>query len=242
LLDWLEEAEYTRILLVDNASTFPPLVDFLATVDVEVVRLDRNLGHLGPWTTKVRARLDSDGPFVVTDCDVVPDDDCPADVVEHLAGLLLSHADIDKVGLGLRIDDLPDCYALKEQAVAWESQFWEVEIAPKVFRAEVDTTFALYHSPVRPHGTARALRTGAPYVARHLPWYADSAHPTEEQRYYRQHADLSVSHWETDRPGDNLVRLLQMRADQVATREIVVETGAGGISGACSDHDGVARE
>jgi hypothetical protein len=219
LLAWLDGAGYTRRVLVDNASTYPPLVDYLATVDADVVRLERNVGHLAPWSSEVSARFDSDSPFVVTDCDVVPDEQCPADVVEYLAGLLIEHADVDKVGMGLRIDDIPECYALREQVVAWESQFWESEVAPNVFRAEVDTTFALYRSPDLPHSTVRALRTGAPYVARHVPWYMDSAHPTEEQRYYRQHADPSMSNWERETPGDNLKRLLQIRADQIANAQ-----------------------
>jgi hypothetical protein len=95
LLDWLKGAGYRRFLLVDNGSTYGPLVDFLATTDAEVVRLGRNVGYLAPWSSEVRARLDPDSPFVVSDCDVVPDQDCPSDVVEHLAGVLLRHADID---------------------------------------------------------------------------------------------------------------------------------------------------
>lgn len=184
LLDWLNRAGYSRVLLVDNASTYRPLVDFLATTSVEVVRLERNVGHLAPWSCEVRAKLDAARPFVVTDCDVVPDEECPSDVVEHLGGLLIRYGNVDKVGLGLRIDDLPECYARREQVIARESEFWRTEIAPGVFEAEVDTTFALYRSPAEAHGSARSIRTGPPYIARHLPWYADSGDPSDEQRYY----------------------------------------------------------
>ena len=89
-----------------------------------------------------------------------------------------------------------------------------------MFQAEVDTTFALYRSPAEKHSTARALRTAAPYVARHLGWYADSTQPTDEQRYYREHADPSMSHWEADEPDESLRRLLKARSDEVANREI----------------------
>jgi hypothetical protein len=223
LVDWLKRAGYTTLIIVDNASTFPPLVEFPQSADAEIVRLGRNLGHLSPWAPEVQAKLDIESLFVVTDCDVVPDEHCPADVVERLAGILLRQADVDKVGLGLRIDDLPDCYALKSEVIAWESQFWEAEVAPGVFRAEVDTTFALYRLAARPHKSSRALRTGAPYLARHLPWYADSAHPTQEQQYYREHLDRDISHWETDRADDRLRLLLGKRADEITTRETVNE-------------------
>jgi hypothetical protein len=226
LLKWLDKAGYTRPLLVDNASTYQPLVEFLDQSDVEIIRLNQNFGHLAPWTSnEVQTRLESVSPVVVTDCDVVPDDGCPANVVEHLAGLLLRHAGIDKVGLGLRIDDLPDSYALKDDVVAWESRFWEVEIAPGVFDAEVDTTFALYRSIISPHSTTRSLRTGPPYIARHLSWYADSAHTTHEQKYYREHADPAASHWEASTANDNLRRLLTLRSAEVETRRIVAEIG-----------------
>ena len=223
LLDWLDNAGYSRPILVDNASTFPPLLDFLRReADAEVVRLDRNLGHMAPWISdQVQVKLRPNRPVVVTDCDIVPDDRRPTDVVEHLAEILLCYGEIDKVGLGLRIDDLPDSYVLKEAVVAWESRFWEVELAPGVFDAEVDTTFSLYRSPIVPHRTVRALRTGTPYVARHSSWYSDSANPTEEQLYYREHADPSLSHWETSNAGDKLETLLRKRADEVRTREIV---------------------
>jgi GT2 family glycosyltransferase len=220
LLGWLDRAGYERPILLDNASSYPPLVDFLSSAGVEVVRLSRNLGHLAPWASgEIRSKIEPTQPFVVTDCDVVPDEGCPSDAVEHLAAVLQAHGEVEKVGLGLRIDDLPDSYALKQQVIEWESQFWELEIAPGVFEAEVDTTFALYRSIGRRHSSAGALRTGPPYVARHLPWYGDSSNPTDEQEYYREHADRSLSHWETDREGENIRRLVKKRDRQLAGRK-----------------------
>lgn len=197
LLARLDAAGYVRPVLVDNASTYPPLVDFLDRLtDIEVFRLTENLAHKAPWQADaVQAKLRTTFPVVVTDCDVVPDDDCPSDLVEHLATVLLRYADVDKVGLGLRIDDLPASYEKRDTVIAWESQFWKKEIAPGIFSAWVDTTFALYRSLQPPHGVKRALRTGPPYLARHLPWYADSARPTEEQRYYEANAETDLLHW-----------------------------------------------
>ena len=225
LLDWLKAAEYDRVILVDNASTYAPLVDFLANTTAEVVRLGKNLGPRAPWCAEVRSRLHPDRPFVVTDCDVVPDERCPRDVIGHFAGLLLRYADLDKVGLGLRLDDLPDSYALKAEVIEWESQFWESEIAPGVFRAPVDTTFALYRSPADGYTLERALRTGPPYLGRHLPWYANSSYASEEEQYYLEHADRSVTHWVGGLVDGDLQHLLARRADAIATRELVKQSG-----------------
>lgn len=227
LLGWLDSAGYERPVIIDNDSTFPPLIEFLAERrDVEIVHLSKNLGHLAPWRSEVvQESFDRIGPVVVTDCDVVPDPACPNDAVEHLAEILLLHANVDKVGLGLRIDDLPDNYALKNQVVAWESKFWDAEIAPGVFEAEVDTTFALYRKLGNTHSTVRALRTGGPYVARHLSWYVDSTVPSEEHVYYLQHSDRSVSHWESGVVDPELAPLLAHREAEMATATAVDQSG-----------------
>lgn len=226
LLGWLSSAGYERPVLIDNSSTYPPLVEFLAGTDVEVIRLDQNLGHLAPWRSPiVQEAFGSTGPVIVTDCDVVPDAACPDDAVEHLAEVLLRQADIDKAGLGLRIDDLPDDYELKEQVIAWERRFWEKEISPGVFDAEVDTTFALYRELGTTHQTTRAVRTGGDYVARHLSWYASTARPTEEQAFYREHADGSTSHWESGVAVPELAPLLAHRDDELTTRAVVERSG-----------------
>jgi hypothetical protein len=49
-------------------------------------------------------------------------------------------------------------------------------------------------------------------VARHLPWYADSANPTEEERYYRSHTDAGVNSWD----GDVLPQWLRSTIDGAA--------------------------
>ena len=131
--------------------------------------------------------------YVVTDPDIVPDEGCPLDAVEHFAEILAAHPEVHRVGFGLRIDDLPDHYAPKVDVIAWESPFWEKEIAPGLYSAPIDTTFALARVP-RPTSMP-SIRTGPPYVARHLPWYDNTAEPSEELLYYREHGDRALTHW-----------------------------------------------
>lgn len=198
VLDWCERAGLTEIWLIDNASSWPPLVEFLNRTHHHVVRAGTNLGHRSPWLTGTVQRHARDRYFIVTDPDVVPDDQCPLDVVEHLTQVLERYPEVDKVGLGLRIDDLPEQYPLADAVRAWEARFWRDEVEPGVFRADVDTTFALYRPLRRRHEENRALRTGGPYVARHLPWYLDPTRLSVEDRFYREHADPTVSNWDRD--------------------------------------------
>lgn len=206
LVSWLESTPGVgEIHIVDNASTWPPLVEYLDASPHTVHRLGVNLGHHAPWITGLISEI-SQGPFVVTDPDVIPDPDCPHDVLAHFRAILDRHPGIDKVGFGLRIDDLPDSFAHRDAVVRWESRFWTDAVEPGVYRAEIDTTFAVYR-PGRDHKGFNALRTGPPYVARHLPWYAPTASPTAEEIYYREHADPAIASW----TGDELPLLYQQR-------------------------------
>jgi FkbM family methyltransferase len=197
LVAWLEAAGHERIILVDNDSSYEPLLCYYGESPHQVLRLGRNVGHLAAWDADVLATIGYSGQFVVTDCDVVPDDEAPRDAVDRFAEILGRHPEVDKVGFGLRIDDLPSTYRFRGDVILWESQFWEREVEPAVFRADLDTTFALYR-PGAPRGSRRALRTGPPYVARHLPWYLDSGHLTEEEEYYRRYMRSHVSNWNLD--------------------------------------------
>ena len=67
-----------------------------------------------------------------------------------------------------------------------------------MFVAPVDTTFAAYR-PGEPFGKKPAVRTGHPYLARHLAWYVDTGNLTEEESYYREHASSAVTSWNQDR-------------------------------------------
>jgi hypothetical protein len=196
LVQWLERAGQRELYLIDNASTYPPLVEYLDVSPHRVIRADENLGHRAPWLTGSVQRLAAGRFFVVSDPDVVPDEGCPLDALERFRELLERHPSIDKVGFGLRIDDLDDAYPLSAAVRQWESRFWRDEVEPGVYRADIDTTFALYRPLDRRHDEGAALRTGPPYVARHLPWYVSE--PGEEDLYYRQHADPTTSNWDRD--------------------------------------------
>jgi hypothetical protein len=193
LIEWLERAGHDRVVLVDNASTYPPMVEYLSTTEHTVVRCGWNMGHRSPWLSGAVFDYAHDEPYVVTDPDIVPDDTCPLDAVEHFAEVMVAHPEVHRVGFGLRIDDLPDHYAPKADVIAWEKPFWEHEIAPGLYSAPIDTTFAL--ARVRRPSSMPSIRTGPPYVARHLPWYDDTAEPSAEMIYYREHGDRSLTHW-----------------------------------------------
>ncbi len=208
LVGWLERAGVQRIVIVDNASTYGPLRDYLERSPHQVVRLKENLGQLAPWLSGTIERMTGEHEFFVeTDPDVVPDPACPLDALEHLYDAVYTYPEYVKVGLGLRIDNLPEHYRHADAVRRWEARFWTEEFRPGLYVAPVDTTFALY----RPRtGTTMipALRTGAPYLARHLPWYADTRHPTREDRYYLRHAAPGINNWDARRITDRIANFV----------------------------------
>lgn len=222
LVTWLEDRHFERLILVDNNSTFEPLLEYFERTPHQVIRLPQNMGpHASIWESGVRDELAGVGPFVVTDSDIVPDPGCPPDVIDYLEWALARYPKYIKAGLGLRIDDLPASYSHTERVIRWERQYWERRLQPGLYRANVDTTFALYRPGNDRFALGPAIRTGPPYVARHRPWYSDSANPTEEERYYRETSDRSKSQWTHPDDGVNAGRLPPERlspAEQVRWR------------------------
>lgn len=108
-----------------------------------MIPLGRNVGRLALFNDQRVFSLVKGRPFVYTDPDVVPDDQCPLNAIAYFEELLERHV-CSKVGFGLRIDDLPRHCAHRDVVTRWESQFWREPGAPGIFRAPIDTTFALY--------------------------------------------------------------------------------------------------
>lgn len=195
LIAWLEKAGMKNIIILDNDSTYPKLLEYYADTDHRVVKLGANVGHLALWKSALYDEIKS-RYYIYTDPDVVPSENCPSDLSLFLLKQLEKYSSIEKIGLGLKIDDLPDHYFNKQKVIEWESKYWKNIVAPGIYNAEVDTTFALYR-PFTDGKTwvAPAYRTGEPYVAHHLPWYENSADPGEENEYYSSHARQGASHW-----------------------------------------------
>ncbi len=177
------------IHLVDHGSTWEPMLDWLHDVPYPVHWCgDRPPRALWDWDGL--PQIVKDSRYVVTDPDVVLD--CPDDWLCRMGDQLAD--DVVKVGLGLRLDDLPDT-AVATKAAVWEAPFWHTPRNTWTFRAPVDTTLALYHPLTVQPGFRLfpAARMAAPYLARHLPWYATA--DTAEDAHYRAHVRPGASHW-----------------------------------------------
>ena len=177
----------SEIVIVDNGSTYAPLLAFYESTPHAVVRLG-NRGPSAPWSDEVKARLKTRF-YVVTD----PDLDLaqtPGDCLLHLQECLARNQRAGKIGLGLRIDDVPRESPYYDHVNRLEKSYWQLpQFALGVRPAPVDTTFALYDKRLVHRYVKGGGRTDHPYTARHLPWSV--VEPDEEFRYYLEHADAT---------------------------------------------------
>lgn len=196
LINWLESVGHQNIIICDNNSSYEPMLELLNNTPHTVFSSKDINGHLSPWFNGLVDSFGKNTNYFVSDCDVVPDESCPKNTIEYLNDSFNFYKkhQVNKIGLSLRIDDLPDCYTNKEQVIRWESQFWMHKINDHFFNAIVDTTFAIYGPDSNPN-VFNSLRTAPPYSARHLPWYSNSSSPTEEEKHYFSRADQSVTTW-----------------------------------------------
>ena len=184
LVSWLEQAGCEEIYLLDNDSTYEPLLEYYERTPHTVIRLGQNWGPFSLWAAPAVFDLTRGRSYVYTDPDIVPSEECPHDALDRFDELLRRFPRVHKAGFGLRIDDIPDHYLHKAAVLAWEGQHWRWPVQDGAFFSAIDTTFALYR-PNSHYRPADAIRTGHPYVARHVPWYADLENLSEEERFYQ---------------------------------------------------------
>lgn len=202
LIEWLEKVNLKNIIIIDNNSTYPPLLEYYDSLSYRIVRLEENLGHLALYKCGLFDDIINSQYYILTDPDIIPLDECPNDFIETFYSFLKYHDEYTKVGFSLKIDDIPDYYESKEIVLAWEKQFQQKEDLffykkVRMYDAFIDTTFALYKPGVRPDDKRwwESARSDYPYQARHGSWYMDSQNPTDEDIFYKETIQKNVANW-----------------------------------------------
>merc|ERR1712216_656578 len=105
-----------------------------------------------------------------------------------MGGLLDKYPKFPKVAAAMKLDDLPECYPLREMVYFTECGAYDkrLELEPDIFEIQSDTRLALYRGPAAhwqkiwdkggsggwtSSGWEVALRVAGPYAMRHMPWY-----------------------------------------------------------------------
>ncbi len=198
MVSQLRRYGFEEIIAIDNASSFPPLLDYLSqsSRDLSVIRLEENKGPHNLFLDP-KNLLSLPDHFCITDPDLELNPSLPEDFVYELISLTEKYR-VGKAGLALDISDWSKMRhekfrigAADYQIWEWEAQFWKNPIGftstgDEVYSAAVDTTFAVYNKRFfDPADHLKGVRVGGKYTCRHLPWYKDRIVPPEEEAFYR---------------------------------------------------------
>lgn len=178
------------IIIIDNASTYPPLLEWYDTYPCIIIKQD-NLGFAGAWDGGFIRALNPEY-YVVTDSDMGLND-TPDNTLVYLKEKV-DELKLGKVGLGLNWQVVKRECPYYNHMQDYELKRWlktrvESDVALDV---PIDTTFALYKEN---HYFIGGGSTFAPYIARHYPWeftreeYASN----EEFQYYIKNASDASS-------------------------------------------------
>lgn len=182
LADDLHNLGYRNIHILDNNSTYIPLLDWYKECSYTVKRLENNMEFLSVYDSGyINNWLNKEPWIVYTDSDIELNPKTPPDFIETLIRLTEKY-NKTKGGLALRADDLPNNdYANHYRT--WEiDHFWTKELEKDVYDACVDTTFCII-KPGLPFDY-QAIRVAGNMTARHVPWYTDFDNLDEEEKYY----------------------------------------------------------
>lgn len=176
-VEFLLKEPRIEVVIFDQQSDYPPLLEYYKTVNVTVVYSLTNSGPHSVWGEQLKKYF-NDLPFIVTDSDCTYDN-VPNDWLDKMLNIL-DTTSIFKVGFSLNIEDLPNT-EIGKQVKEWESKYWnkKTELG---WDAHIDTTFAMYRS--YSGFSYDALRLDKPYCIQHIPWYLTKENITEEWKYY----------------------------------------------------------
>lgn len=199
LVEILEKYHLYNIHIIDNASTYPPLLEYLKKTPYTVHHMKKNYGHTVFFDAPDFKSIRENEYYVLTDPDVIPVEECPSDFMDYFYHLLEKYPKYNKVGFSLKLDDIDDDTDYKRTVKGWEKQFYKSKInffQPYLYNSYIDTTFALYR-PQKKWQTKnfyKAIRVSFPYEAKHLPWYKDLSKPSDEDIFY-SNSDIGSGNW-----------------------------------------------
>ena len=202
LVSQLHYLGYFNLIVVDNNSTYQPLLSYYKEKLLWVIHLAANLGN---EISKVLGRLywnhsmpmteyigHFGNRFVLTDSDILFESTVPRNWLQHFWEIM-DRQGANTVGAALRLDDIPEHYAARTQVWQHECEFWRernlVQGEKHVLHAAIDTTMALRRLEPLKRSSAPCLRVAGPYTAKHLPWYEDSRWLLPDVAYARKNRE-----------------------------------------------------
>jgi glycosyltransferase involved in cell wall biosynthesis len=182
LVEDLLERGTESIIIIDNDSTYPPLLEWYKTLPAEVkVHWGHNYGHHAIFMSGILNEIEGDWCFY-TDSDIQLNPKMPQNYQEIMYDWAIK-LNCNKIALALDVSDIPDWYWFREQVVRNESRWWGEEVEPDVYKADTDTTFCL----IKKCDQFESYRLAGNFTSKHIPWYIDLDNLDAEEAYFIEH-------------------------------------------------------
>ncbi len=203
-VDWFLANGFTNITVMDQGSTYPPLLDYLASSAFPSMGRVLRFRNIGPRRAVRRAAAMTgfDRPFIFTDPDLELPSPPHADFLNRLI-FLGRRYNVAKVGLALDINGSRVNGSLPTGRFTVRSyyrRFFRNPLQKDVYNVGVDTTFFVYVPKIEPNPgdilrsqpRIPAIRVGGSgFVAQHRPWLYDNGMPEEEEAHYRARTSIA---------------------------------------------------
>ena len=176
------------IYIVDNGSTYEPLLEWYATKPCEVISLGMTAGHQEPWLCGLVQKL-GEPYYAVTDPDLDLSKTSKQTIVRCVEWLQ-EFPFVGKVGLSLRWDDVPPRSSYYTHVNTYEAQRQKSSRIVKAAKVDVaiDTTFAVYNRQDYFIGGVSLLES-----ARHIPWYYSDKERKADKEFSQYLASASAA-------------------------------------------------
>jgi hypothetical protein len=174
------------ITIIDNASTYPPLLDWYEEIknDVKVIR---HAGNHGPWVffnSNFWSTIDSEF-YIYSDADLELNSAMPYNWQEIMKDYYDKYQGDRKISLALDLEDIPDHYEYIDQVKNHQSVCWYPTEEENVYKAITDMSFTM-DSKLKGY-RYESVRLAGKFMAKHIPWYIDFNNISEEEKYYIEH-------------------------------------------------------
>jgi hypothetical protein len=206
-VDVLRRKGYNNITIIDNQSTYQPLLDWYKESELDVFHnnITENSCHA------FRDLVLSGHPkfidiisnwYVFNDSDIIPLETVPDNFINDLIEYAVRHQR-PKVGMSIKIDDLDMTYPLNAWVHSYESTYWTNAIVDgdvELYPHPIDTTFAVHAPGMIPTWSDNTLRVGAPYIVKHAPFYYNPESLPDDEKYYLANMNKQSSNWSSKVP------------------------------------------
>lgn len=166
----------SNIYIIDNKSTYPPLVEYLKSIEnkVKVLYMPENYGHRVYLRDEI-VKLGGE-KYIITDPDLLLNTKLPQNFIDILSDLSEKYK-VGKIGFALDITNNINLNINasdnKQTVVDWESQFWTNKIDDPdytLYNAQIDTTFVLINTKYYIPDDFSAIRVAGDFTCVHRPW------------------------------------------------------------------------